>query len=60
MNKMKCKICGKRTHYDESYGYDSFIVCPKCFEHLHEKYGIVKTMNLIFALGEVAEKREKE
>ena len=27
---MKCKICGKKTNWDSSYGRDNFIVCPIC------------------------------
>lgn len=31
---MKCAICKNKTNWDESFGYNEFIVCPKCFERL--------------------------
>lgn len=31
---MKCKLCKQKTNWDESYGYEEFIVCPKCFEEM--------------------------
>lgn len=33
---MKCKICGKKTTWDESFGRREFIVCPHCFEKIRE------------------------
>ena len=33
---MKCNICGKKTTWDESYGRESFIVCPRCHDKLAE------------------------
>lgn len=38
---MKCKICGKKTTYDESYGRETFIVCPICHEKLTKE---IKTL----------------
>lgn len=31
---MKCKICGRKTNWDESYGRETFIVCPTCFNKI--------------------------
>ena len=31
---MKCAICRNKTNWDESFGYNEFIVCPKCLEIL--------------------------
>lgn len=31
---MKCAICKKETNWDESFGLNEFIICPKCVERL--------------------------
>lgn len=41
---MKCKFCGKKTTWDESFGTKNLIMCSECME----KYGnqinkIIKT-----------------
>jgi hypothetical protein len=56
---MKCAICRRETSWDESFGYVDFIVCPKCFGEIHKKYDIVKTMDIIFMLGDIAKKHKK-
>ena len=56
---MKCKICGNYTHWDESFGYKEFIVCPKCFEKIHQSRDVVKTMDLIFELGKIARENKE-
>ena len=50
---MKCAICGKETHWDESYGYDEFIVCPHCFDKIREMCNndTVKSLDIVFKLG---------
>lgn len=50
---MKCAICGKRTNWDESYGYDEFIVCPHCFDKIKEMCNddISKALDIVFKLG---------
>ena len=55
---MKCAICKEKTNWDSSYGWKEFIVCPKCFEAIHKKYGLVETMDIIFTLGNII--REKK
>lgn len=29
---MKCKFCGKKTNWDESFGTENLIMCPSCME----------------------------
>ena len=55
---MKCAICKNKTTWDKSFGYTDFIVCPKCFGEIHKKYDIVKTMDIIFMLGDIAKKHK--
>ena len=53
---MKCAICKNKTHWGESYGYNEFIVCPKCFERLNSH----KTaLGFILTAGRIR-KEEKE
>ena len=56
---MKCATCKRKTNWDESFGYADFIVCPKCFAEIHNNYDIVKTMDIIFMLGDIAKKHKK-
>lgn len=57
---MKCKICGSKTNWDVSYGYEEFIVCPHCFDKIHKSYSLDETMTIIFMLGKIVrEKNEK-
>ena len=53
---MKCAICGKETNWDESYGYNEFIVCPRCFSNIRKSYTtknpakeLAESMKAIFA-----------
>lgn len=55
---MKCAICGKKTNWDESYGYDEFIVCPRCFLNIRKSYTtknpakeLEESMKAVFAIG---------
>jgi len=59
---MKCHICRNKTTWDESYGYEYFIVCPKCHEAIKNKLSEdeLETMDLIFALGMIARKNNKK
>ena len=56
---MKCAICKNKTDWDSSFGYKDFIVCPKCFEIMHNKYGADKAMSIIFTLGKIAKENKK-
>lgn len=54
---MRCAICKNKTNWNSSYGYENFIVCPKCHdaitkEYTHNRY---ETMNIIFMLGRIGE-----
>ncbi len=53
---MKCKICNRKTNWNESYGYEEFIVCPSCHNTLYYTMGknSLKTMDIIFTLGKCA------
>ena len=58
---MKCSICKNKTTYDKSYGLDTFIVCPDCFNELakvnHDRF---LTLDLVFKIGDIKEKAEKK
>ena len=32
---MTCKICGNKTTWDESFGGENFIICPRCYKKLN-------------------------
>lgn len=59
---MKCAICGRKTNWDESYGYRNFIVCPCCYNLLKEtlKDDSFTTLEIIFALGEARKRGKKK
>lgn len=59
---MKCAICKSKTNWDESYGYNEFIVCPRCYDEMKVKIGKTnaKTMDIIFILGNIAYKNQKK
>ena len=59
---MKCQICKNKTTWDESFGYDNFIVCPKCHDAIKIKLGKnnFETMNIIFALGDIRRENQKK
>lgn len=52
---MKCAICKSKTDWDSSYGYENFIVCPKCHDTMTKEYthSLFKTMDIIFMLGRI-------
>jgi len=62
---MKCKICGKKTTWDESYGRPNFIVCPVCHkmiaENIHQnhqhcgKYPEFVATSIIIQIGRIRE-----
>lgn len=59
---MKCQICKNKTTWDESIGYDNFIVCPKCYEAIKDKFGkdSLKAADIIFTLGKIKRKNQKK
>ena len=67
---MKCKVCKKRTNWDESYGYDDFIVCCNCFDRLYNKVDYNKkvhkscstveiVLGIILEMGEIRKENKK-
>ena len=57
---MKCGICKEKTNWNKSFGYREFIICPSCFEKIHDKYDIVETMDIIFMLGGIIREKKGE
>lgn len=58
---MKCAICGRKTNWNESYGYENFIVCPCCFNFIKEetKKESWEVLELIFILGKAKKNQKK-
>lgn len=64
---MKCKLCGKKTEWDVSYGREKFIVCPSCFKRIahviktttNYEYSDVTACCVIIEMGFIKEGREK-
>ena len=59
---MKCQICNKETDWDESYGYENFIVCPYCYNEMRcffqrNRHKKIIALDVIFLLGKMREKR---
>lgn len=59
---MKCQICKNKTTWDESFGYNDFIVCPRCYEAIKIRLGTdnFETMNIISVLGDIRRKNQKK
>lgn len=47
---MVCKICGRKTTWDESFGPAEYLVCPVCFNQIRIKYKIssIQALKIIF------------
>lgn len=65
---MKCKICGRKTDWDSSYGRENFIVCPICHHEMTNTIDKLKKENcpsdliatmLIINIGIKREERKK-
>jgi len=59
---MKCAICNNKTTWDESYGRENFLVCPKCFYKLkkathQDNFNI---FNFIIEVGWLKEEEEEK
>ena len=50
---MKCSVCENKTTWNESYGNEKFLVCPKCFEKMKKENNgnVAVTMKKIFEKG---------
>lgn len=59
---MKCQICGKKTTWDESFGKEEFIVCPRCFEALHKMTHSKRdeVFDFVIAVGWIRKRAKKE
>lgn len=66
---MKCKICGEKTTYEDSYGRDTFIVCSSCHKKLSKeikrlrKYKFspeTSALEIILTIGYLMEERKKK
>ena len=59
---MKCAECGNKTTWDESYGRENYIVCPKCHEKIkRENNGnVVATMKIIFEKSKIPLDKSKK
>ena len=67
---MKCKICGRRTNWDESYGRENFIICPSCHSELTKVIENFKSKKsfpapiltdaIIFTISRLKEERKNE
>ena len=64
---MKCNICGNKTNWDESYGRETFIVCPVCHDRIakvikkctNDKYYNVTALEVILEIGHIKEEKLK-
>lgn len=66
---MKCKLCKRKTDWDESYGRPCFIVCPSCHRKITKMIGKFQNENclpetiatmLILEMGYIKEEREEK
>ncbi len=63
---MKCDICGKKTDWDESYGRETFIVCPTCYNKIAKiikrstnyDYYDMTALEIILEIGSIKEERK--
>ncbi len=56
---MKCKICGRKINWDNSYGRREFLICHPCFEHLHKMYGW-DSLHVVLEIGLMKEEANKK
>jgi len=58
---MKCDICGEKTTWDESFGRDTFIVCPTCYYKIRGrmlKKNRDSVLSVILLIGHIKEEKE--
>ena len=51
---MKCKLCKKKTTWDESYGKSNFIFCPKCIKRLTLTVKTIRTSDKVDEFTDIA------
>lgn len=56
---MKCAICGGKTNWDSSFGYNEFIVCWPCYNRLAPGDD-EDALNFIFTCGQIRRDKKKE
>lgn len=52
---MKCAICKNHTTWDESFGGEKFIICPRCYKKLNPNHN----MDIHFALCQISVVKEE-
>ena len=56
---MKCKICGRKITWDNSYGRRDFLICHPCMEKLRVDYNWGwDALEFIFDIGRIIEEKE--
>ena len=53
--KMKCAICKNKTTWDESFGGEKFIICPRCYAKLNPNHN----QDIHFALCRISILKEE-
>ena len=62
---MKCAICGSKTSWNESYGRETFIVCPVCHNRIQKvikesisyEYDFMTALDVILEIGYIREEK---
>lgn len=56
-----CQVCGKRVHWDDSYGHTDFIICPRCMRITREKlgYSTIDIIGISCVFGEIRKENER-
>ena len=56
---MKCEICKKKTDWDNSFGYEEFIVCGKCIKKMTKEVDDFDwILETIFRMGAIRRKEK--
>lgn len=64
---MRCHICNCKTTWNESFGKETFIVCPSCHKKITDRIKILKkyedspenlALDIIITIGLIKEKEE--
>ena len=64
---MKCHICNNKTTWNESFGRETFIVCPSCHRKLTNKIKALRkfgygpessALEIIITIGSIKEERK--
>ena len=64
---MKCHICNNETTWNESFGKETFIVCPSCHRELTNRIKVLRecgytpegsALDIIITIGIMKEERK--